>query len=557
MSGSSSDFQVYFALSRKAVAGLDADSILICPAGDNWNDFGYQTLFDFCLVKDDREPAWRRFRIAFLDTDAHVQADILEMALAGDTSGVLAKGQAPAFFSMQLDVANYAALVQEYGLGIAKDILRSLHDIVLATTFPPIPDWVAQAVRADVFNLSFLRSPGGFGTYYRGGQVLLGNVIDAATPPERLCLDFQLPGFDGPHHVDVRFVRNALLSKRIAVIVGKNGVGKSRTLNALTRAVIDRAAALHDGSGRPVAVARLLAVCTPGETEATFPPPGSNRASVEYRRLLALPGQRVQDGEGTLPSVLQQLARTDAMDDGAHRWEIFRQAVSRFVDFRDLAVIPRAPASDQPLPYDLTRALGAVDLESLSYGGEKARLEAASRMDKNGALVRRLGGEFLPLSSGQISFVRLAAQICLHIQPGSLLLIDEPETHLHPNLITDFAALLNAILEIADSVAVIATHSAYLVREVPTSQVHLIQVQDGAVAIGRPRIRTFGADVGTISNFIFDDGFINRLSAEVGEKIQKAGLHEQQWMAQLRDELSDEAIMYLKRYRDARRDDAT
>ncbi|MHC5791870.1 AAA family ATPase, partial [Streptococcus pyogenes] len=76
-----------------------------------------------------------------------------------------------------------------------------------------------------------------------------------------------------------------------------------------------------------------------------------------------------------------------------------------------------------------------------------------------------------PLSSGQLSFFKFALLACLHIENGSFVLLDEPETHLHPSMISDFITLLDNILERTGSYALIATHSTYFVREVAREQV--------------------------------------------------------------------------------------
>lgn len=540
--------EIYFARSHQLISGPPDGSIVVCAANDNWNDFGLQTLFDFSIVNGSKTNTWRRFSLAFLDSIEEKQSVIVDKSLSNNDADLLPASMLPKFYSMQLGMADYAEIIRELGLDVARRVLAKLNDVVVAASSTPVPDWFEQAIRSEAFNLSFLRSSRSFNAFFNARQLLAGNVVEAERPPTAFSIDFKLDEFVGSHHFEFRFDINGLLPKRIAVIVGKNGVGKSRTLNELANAVIFEKDNLRGDRGQKQKFGRVIAVCTPGETESTFPPTESSSNSVEYMRLLALPGQRVQDGEGTLPLVLQQLARTDAMEDGAHRWQIFKKAISAFIPFSSLTVIPRKPANSYAIPPELFQAINAVELDDISYGGEKARLEAAARLDRSGTLVRKVGARFVPLSSGQLSFLRLAAQLCLYIRPGTLVLIDEPETHLHPNLITDFVVLLNDILTMADSIAIVATHSSYLVREVPTSQVRVIRIsEDNFVEIGMPRIKTFGADVGSISNFIFEDGFINRLSDEVDLRIKQENLSMSEWLKILEGELSDEAIMYLKR----------
>jgi predicted ATPase len=114
------------------------------------------------------------------------------------------------------------------------------------------------------------------------------------------------------------------------------------------------------------------------------------------------------------------------------------------------------------------------------------------------------------LSSGQETFVNLIINILALIKPNSLILIDEPENTLHPNIEIDFISILQDILndEDFDSFAIIATHSPIIVREVPESFVRVIKFDEsGQPLIDSPSIKTFGADIGTITNYVFDDIF--------------------------------------------------
>lgn len=116
-------------------------------------------------------------------------------------------------------------------------------------------------------------------------------------------------------------------------------------------------------------------------------------------------------------------------------------------------------------------------------------------------------GECIPsLSSGQQTFVDLVINILSLIKPNSLILIDEPENTLHPNLEVDFMRILQSILNDFDSFAIMATHSSTIVREVPSEFVHIIKYDESSQPIiMKPSIKTFGADIGTITNYIFDD----------------------------------------------------
>jgi len=134
-----------------------------------------------------------------------------------------------------------------------------------------------------------------------------------------------------------------------------------------------------------------------------------------------------------------------------------------------------------------------------------------------------------------------------------MVLIDEPETHLHPNYVSDFVRLLDALLVQTGSFAILATHSAYFVRMVPNSQVIILtQERPAFVTATTPRLKTLGADIGAISSFVFgdspygDDSFGNIFS-QLKLKLQQAGDAAPAQLQALANELPAEAIMYLRR----------
>lgn len=112
------------------------------------------------------------------------------------------------------------------------------------------------------------------------------------------------------------------------------------------------------------------------------------------------------------------------------------------------------------------------------------------------------------LSSGQQTFVDLIINLLSLIKKESLILIDEPENTLHPNLEVDFMKILQGILNDFESFAIIATHSSIIAREVPTEFVHVIKFDKSKQPIiFQPTIKTFGAEIGTITNYVFEDIF--------------------------------------------------
>ena len=95
------------------------------------------------------------------------------------------------------------------------------------------------------------------------------------------------------------------------------------------------------------------------------------------------------------------------------------------------------------------------------------------------------------------------------IKENSLIIIDEPENTLHPNFEIGFIKILNAILEKFNSYAIIATHSSIIAREIPTKFINMIVLDEDKdiVEIQKPVMKSFGASITDITNYIFDDVF--------------------------------------------------
>lgn len=189
----------------------------------------------------------------------------------------------------------------------------------------------------------------------------------------------------------------------------------------------------------------------------------------------------------------------------------------------------------------------ALSLRRLRQGGEQQIIENFASIDLRREPVRLIDGVGYPLSSGEISFVRFSAQASLHVENGSLILLDEPETHLHPNFISQFVSLLDNLLVQTGSAAIIATHSAYFVREVFQEQVSVLRAdQDGFVSVERPALRTFGADVGAISYFVFGEDEPSQLAAALEARLLGRFSTWEALYSKYKDELSLEILGALR-----------
>lgn len=90
-----------------------------------------------------------------------------------------------------------------------------------------------------------------------------------------------------------------------------------------------------------------------------------------------------------------------------------------------------------------------------------------------------------------------------HVGERTLVLIDEPETHLHPPLLAAFVRVLSELFTDRNGLAVIATHSPVVLQEVPSVCVWKLRRYGSRVVADRPSIETFGENVGVLTHEIF------------------------------------------------------
>ena len=122
-------------------------------------------------------------------------------------------------------------------------------------------------------------------------------------------------------------VEDSIIPKRINVLIGKNGVGKSQALTKFSRLALqmtNEQGTLKDTDsrdGRPM-INRMIAIATPGETINTFPGERVNQQKIFYRRLSFARGSRAKQSRG-ITETLIQLSRNDESVKGKNRWNFF------------------------------------------------------------------------------------------------------------------------------------------------------------------------------------------------------------------------------------------
>lgn len=164
---------------------------------------------------------------------------------------------------------------------------------------------------------------------------------------------------------------------------------------------------------------------------------------------------------------------------------------------------------------------------------------------------------FTGLSSGHAIVLLTVTRLVETVAEQSLVLLDEPEAHLHPPLLASFIRALSDLLTDRNGVALIGTHSPVVLQEVPRSCVWKVSGW-WRHPPERPSLETYGENVGVLTHEIFglevrESGF----HAEIAKAVDELGSYDQV-LDRFRGQLGGEAkglvrILLAYRASDGRR----
>jgi predicted ATPase len=460
-----------------------------CLIIDNWDDwFKFNTMYTLVVFDAQGERKLvGSVKIGQFDMeDGQRRADIPRQFDALDRK----------FFSLGQDDSYYEAL-NELGPELRDRILRALNDVALDT------ELFRLALNEKVTGVSLLRAvtpasvQGQFYRLARGGARLSSYEFSYTAP--RIHRSLIEP-------VQLKFEVNPESSPptNIHVLIGRNGVGKTRLLNGMARALIDvededESSGAFDGSTDDLIDDRIFAnlvSVTFSAFDPFIPPPNRQDKSsgVQYTYIGLRRTGLGEDGKPHRPRTPDELS----IDFGRSVW-LCRQGarVSRW-----------------------QRALEMLEADPIFKDAEVASLAEEDIPEKEfKAQARTLFGK---LSSGHKIVLLTITRLVEAVEERTLVLLDEPEAHLHPPLLSAFVRALSNLLINRNGVGIIATHSPVVLQEVPRSCVWKVRRTNDRAEADRPDIETFGENVGILTREIFglevtDSGFHKMLRDSVTE----------------------------------------
>jgi len=518
-------------LNMKAAEASDYNPVVV-PTGDSWNDFGYQiqVLVGFRVSLTHVE--WLHGKMAIYGVKKI--EPFFKERLEDRPNGVPLSELGLAFATLLREAKLYGLVRNLIGAERGYDLLLSLNDIaVLRDRSEDVPDW-KDFFASQVFNYAMIRTSEGHFAMRNGTNELFGRDSGADA-----CNQFSamLKGTGPRFSFDFQFNRANRFRGRIAVLVGKNGCGKTTALAKLARALADRDSRQADLDPRPL-VNQVLAFAH-SQSLPLFAPKTKNRSAARIRTFsLDNSGRAHKRVSNT--AMFAEICRSH--DEQGNRTLHFLSGIldEEFPDLRLWAPIKTSEPDER---------LGVAPLSHwLQPAGEQGRLQGIANIDLTRDLVFFANGNVeRKLSLGQSAFFNFILFALANAGPSSVFAVDEPENFLHPNLISRFMRVLNQILTGTRSVAIVTTHSPFVVREVQNAQVHVLSTdEDNEFIVAKPLLQTLGANVGVVSNEVFGDDLHHHLFLEIVDRAADSEITFDQALNQFGGELSSDAFMLMR-----------
>lgn len=425
------------------------------------------------------------------------------------------------FASLGQDETYYLAMWKHLGKRKMRTVLASLRDLVIDQNRFNEELWTPTVSR------SLTRS-----VPTRTVQRTFANILINGDPKRSFDFKFTRPSqnpLDQEHPVELDFAvePGSTPPTNVHVLIGRNGSGKTTLLQSMTRVLLGRSISKpEDGnisstsSANHGGIANLVYVAFSAFDEVDVPVYDSHkRWAVPYSFV----------GLQTLPpSVLQEIEQWEATDD---------------IDVAAPVVANRAPRRNRrpsQLASEFARSAGKVlnksperwrsallNLESDPNFRDAGVSRLASSKPRTGETVsadfeRNAVALFNRLSSGHKIVLLTTTRLVETVSAETLVVLDEPEAHLHPPLLSAFTRALSDLMQHQNGLAIVATHSPVILQEVPMRSVWKVERTGHSQRVERPAIESFAENVGTLTNAVFglevrESGFHKMLLATAAE----------------------------------------
>lgn len=477
----------------------------------NWDDFGYRTLFDveFYDEQAKRHPIGSvkigQYGLQSASQGSKLSSDAGRPTLPADFDTL----DRNMHFSVGQDTSYYEAInrIDQIYSGFREHYLSALNDMAFRKPTR------TRAMKENVTETSLLRT-----LSWEAVRDQFARLAKGGASVKTYELVFPIRDELDSQQLVCTVRPNAKPPENIRILIGRNGSGKTTTLRELAKMLIVGSAhpEIEDLIKRQrQQLANLVSVSfsafdpfEPIETRRSVH--GLTYRYVGLKRYEPSPYEstdtEASGSEDLRSSQREQVAnpvvavaqegRTPP-DRGSSRWR--PMTVPELDDYAVSAVhtCVGVKAQRQRLVSALT--LFEADLNFASFGIRDMVAQAGPNDD----IRSRLRPLVKIMGAGHKIAMLSISQLVVTVQERTLVLIDEPEAHLHPPLLSAFVRALSDLLTDRNGLAVIATHSPVVLQEAPRSCVRIVDNLLSEVTLRQPQLETFGENVGTLTREVF------------------------------------------------------
>lgn len=420
---------------------------------DNWNDYGFITRFEAVMKNAPHANTVRLGGVKIMQlgqtTDTRTY-DLLDPAFDALGEDFCSIGQGDSFYTNL-----YAC-----GRDLAVAYLTAARDVAYN------PEIRAAFEGEEAYRISLLRTAGALQALDEAPAVF---GEDRTVTVNKFDVVTRLEGSMADHRLSFDFTEQNGLPHRIAVLVGLNGVGKT-SLMARLAFLISR----YESENKEA---------TRAASGLTFESLGTLSPRPSFYSAIAVSFSAFDDFE--IPKVKETT-------DYQYAYCGLRKRGGGLRDASEIA--GRAIALVEKMS-EVQRAYLSSVIRSII--GRDDHADFIENPSGNAHLYNQL-------SSGQKIALNIVCELIVSIRKRSLILLDEPETHLHPQLLASLMAIVSDLLKGSDSFAIVATHSPIVVQQVPSRCVSVIKRVNNEPRISLPRVECFGENLTEIVRNIFD-----------------------------------------------------
>jgi len=457
---------------------------------DNWDDFGYKTTF---------------YSYVYLNKKRKKKLGVVKILSVNQTSGYtnikgdLSEGLSGDYCSLGGDIDYYTELFK-LGDEIYDDYLSSLKDVTsdeaVARKFNKKEGYLVSLLRFSKVE-SILSDAE---KIYKTRSL---HFLDRKKEHVEFTFNTKLGSNSKPLNAKFNFSEYGKLPNRINVIIGYNGSGKTKLLSNLAivasgfgyenkKTLLDKEyGRISDAS---LAFKNIIVVSY--SAFDNFPIPdreGSEKEMMENNGNIF----------GYVYCGLREVAKTKINNSITQQFSLKTMRTINEEFYSSLKRIFKNKRekifSDILKPLIKEPSFRTIPLDMISDDASFKQQDLAGFYDN--------------LSSGHKIITKILADVTaqMSFSQASLLLIDEPEVHLHPSLQAAFLKSIRKCLDLFDGYAILTTHSPVLLQEMPSRYVKVLNRLETKSLLNDIDIETFGESINVITEAVFnvDDSMTN------------------------------------------------